>query len=65
MPRPQENRDLLQVRVSPETIVELHEIAIELGFIHGDKGAIGRLLDAIVLVDRSALKKIIEKTIDE
>jgi hypothetical protein len=41
------DRTNLHARVAPETGDKLKEIAQALGYIHGDEGSTGQLLDAI------------------
>jgi hypothetical protein len=48
--RPKKNdRAQLNTRVNEKTLVDLQVLAFKLGYIYGDKGSIGQLLDAIAV----------------
>lgn len=47
MGRKKLDRDSLHARVAPQTAETLKDIAFKLGYIHGDEGSTGKLLDAI------------------
>lgn len=47
MGRKKLDRDSLHARVAPDTPDKLKQIAFNLGFIYGDEGSTGQLLDAI------------------
>lgn len=47
MGRKKLDRDSLHARVAPDTSDRLKQIAFNLGFVYGDEGSTGQLLDAI------------------
>jgi predicted transcriptional regulator len=49
------------VKVDPETVDKLREIAMETGYTYADGASLGALLDRLAEIDRELLKVIIKK----
>jgi hypothetical protein len=50
------------VKVNPQTVDILREVATESGYIYADGASLGAFLDRLAEIDRELLKVIIKKT---
>lgn len=59
---PTNSRTTMLARVGIDTPEQIHKVAMQLGYLYGKKGSLGRLLDAIADGEVALTRVVVTKT---